>query len=186
MADYYAHADIFVHTSLSETYGNVMGEALNCGTPVVAFGDGMGVTAQIDHEKNGILLDPGRSMHGDPETDRAFGEAVLELLADPEHRALLGNAAARRSRERCSPHAVKSAMVAAFDSAESHMRDSAHQPVANMSRMARWVTTARHARAWGFVNGLMYCLGFLRPAPSHATQGVQPAFSRMQKAAKVA
>ncbi len=186
MADYYAHADIFVHTSLSETYGNVMGEALNCGTPVVAFSDGMGVSAQIDHEKNGILLEPGSSRHGDPETDRAFGEAVLNLLADPEHRASLGNAAARRSRERCSPHAVKTAMVAAFDSAESHMRESGHQPVANMSRMARWATTARHVRAWGFLNGVIYCLGFLRPAPNHATPDVQPTFNRAQKSAQLA
>jgi 1,2-diacylglycerol 3-alpha-glucosyltransferase len=33
MPDFYAYADVFVHASLSETYGNVMGEALWCGTP---------------------------------------------------------------------------------------------------------------------------------------------------------
>src|SRR5208282_2938872 len=32
MPDFYAYADVFVHGSLSETYGNVMGEALWCGS----------------------------------------------------------------------------------------------------------------------------------------------------------
>ncbi len=184
MADYYAHADIFVHTSLSETYGNVMGEALYCGTPVVAFSDGMGVTAQIDHGKNGVLLEPGRSARGDAETDRAFGDAVLSLLADPERRASLGNAAARRSRDRCSPHAVKTAMVAAFDSADSHMRKSALQPLANMPRVVRWAATARHARSWGLVNGAIYFMGFLRPANGHATPALQPAFNGVASKSK--
>ncbi len=184
MTDYYAHADIFVHTSLSETYGNVMGEALYCGTPVVAFSDGMGVTAQIDHNKNGVLLEPGRSMHGDVESDRAFGEAVLSLLADPERRASLGKAAARRSRDKCSPHAVKTAMVAAFDSAELHMRNAALQPLANMPAAARWAATARHARSWGLVNGTIYCLGFLRPA-NNATPS-QPTFNSWGKKTKLA
>ena len=42
MADFYRYADVFLHASLSETYGNVLGEALWCGTPTVAFADGMG------------------------------------------------------------------------------------------------------------------------------------------------
>ena len=50
MPDFYRYADVFVHASLSETYGNVLGEALWCGTPVVAFADGMGVSC----------ADPGR------------------------------------------------------------------------------------------------------------------------------
>ena len=59
MVDFYSHADIFVHASVSETYGNVMGEALWCGTPTVAFADGMGVSSQIEDGVNGMLLSPG-------------------------------------------------------------------------------------------------------------------------------
>ena len=59
MPDFYRYADVFVHASLSETYGNVMGEALWCGTPVVAFADGMGVTAQMQDGVNGVLFAPG-------------------------------------------------------------------------------------------------------------------------------
>ena len=40
---WYRHADVFVYTSLSETYGQVVSEALWCGLPVVAFVDDKGV-----------------------------------------------------------------------------------------------------------------------------------------------
>ena len=60
MPDFYAYADLFVHASLSETYGNVMGEALWCGTPTVAFADGMGVSSQIQDGVNGVLFAPGK------------------------------------------------------------------------------------------------------------------------------
>ncbi len=76
MPDYYAYADVFVHGSLSETYGNVLGEALWCGTPTVAFADGMGVSAQIKDRVNGVLLSPGNDSDGESESDAAFGRAV--------------------------------------------------------------------------------------------------------------
>ncbi len=176
MADYYAHADLFVHASLSETYGNVLGEALYCGTPTVAFADGMGVDAQMTDGINGLVLDAGPSAHGDADSDRAFGEAVLKLLESPEHRALLGKQAARRSRERCSPHAVKLAMVEAFDSAERHLASSGLRPAYKSSRATQWMTTQRHARSWAVVNGSMYLAGFLRPPPTQKRARVQPQF----------
>lgn len=37
LAKYYASADVFVFPSLTDTFGNVMLEALSCGTPVAAF-----------------------------------------------------------------------------------------------------------------------------------------------------
>ena len=49
MSGWYRHADIFVYGSLSETYGQVVSEALWCGLPVVAFDDGMGVAGQVSH-----------------------------------------------------------------------------------------------------------------------------------------
>src|SRR5262249_11316903 len=85
MPDFYQHADLLVHTSLSETYGHVLGEALWCGTPTVAFADGMGTSAQIEDGVNGVLVAPGNGF-GDVRADAAFGRAVLDQLADPRAR----------------------------------------------------------------------------------------------------
>jgi glycosyltransferase involved in cell wall biosynthesis len=99
MADVYRYADVFVHASLSETYGNVLGEALWCGTPTVAFADGMGVSSQIRDGVNGILFAPGKGDEAEALADEAFGRALVELIRDPRARASLGRAAAKRSRE---------------------------------------------------------------------------------------
>ena len=52
---WYHHADMFVYTSLSETFGQVISETLWMGTPVVAYDDKMGVAYQVHDGKNGIL-----------------------------------------------------------------------------------------------------------------------------------
>src|SRR5690606_35379062 len=114
MADFYAYADVFVHGSLSETYGNVLGEALWCGTPTVAFADGMGVSAQIQDRVNGVLLSPGKGEQHERDADAAFGRAVLDLLADPQERARLGKGASKLSRERSAPLAVQHRIADAF------------------------------------------------------------------------
>src|SRR5258708_36882172 len=96
MADYYAYADIFVHGSLSETYGNVLGEALWCGTPTVAFADGMGVSSQIQDGINGLLFGPGKGDQTEREADVAFGQAVVDLVRVRHAAAGLGFAVATR------------------------------------------------------------------------------------------
>jgi glycosyltransferase involved in cell wall biosynthesis len=48
---WYRHADLFVYTSLSETYGQVVSEAMWCGLPVVAFADQMGVSHQMQESR---------------------------------------------------------------------------------------------------------------------------------------
>lgn len=52
LARYYASADVFVFPSVSETYGNVVVEAMACGTPCV-IGNGGGTTTFIDQGVNG-------------------------------------------------------------------------------------------------------------------------------------
>jgi 1,2-diacylglycerol 3-alpha-glucosyltransferase len=164
MPDFYKYADVFMHASLSETYGNVLGEALWCGTPVVAFADGMGVTAQIQDGHNGVLFAPGKGAEAEASADVAFGRAVVELIRDPNARARLGKAAGRRARERCSPFAVEQKIADAFQHAQDHAVAAGLRPVELRPRVMQWLTTLRHARPWTTFNGLIYLGGHLRPA----------------------
>jgi glycosyltransferase involved in cell wall biosynthesis len=59
LSRWYASADIFAFPSVSETFGNVVLEALASGLPVVAY-DCPGVNEQIVHDKNGLLVSPGQ------------------------------------------------------------------------------------------------------------------------------
>ena len=167
MSDYYAYADAFVHGSLSETYGNVMGEALWCGTPTVAFADGMGVTSQITDGQNGVLLSPGTRQGGAAsyaKADEAFGRAVVKLLRDPQLRARLGKAASKRSRERCSPRAIEKKIAEAFIHAQEHSAASGLRPAVTRPRPLQWYTTLQHFRPWATFMGGVYLFGHLRPA----------------------
>jgi glycosyltransferase involved in cell wall biosynthesis len=165
MPDYYAYADVFVHGSLSETYGNVLGEALWCGTPTVAFADGMGVSAQIKDRVNGVLLSPGNGSETEADADAAFGRAVLDLLADPQERARVGKGASKLCRERNSPMAVQTRIADAFQHAQEHAAASGVRPAMEGPRVLRWMTTLKHFKTWSTVNGGVYLAGCLRPAP---------------------
>ncbi len=174
MPDFYRYADVFVHASLSETYGNVLGEALWCGTPVVAFADGMGVSAQMNDNVNGVLFAPGKGDAAESAADAAFGRAVVALIRDPQARARFGKAAARRSRERCSPFAVQQRIADAFQHAQDHAVASGLRPVADRPRVMQWLTTFRHARPWTAFNGLIYLGGHLRPAKTVKRERIHP------------
>jgi hypothetical protein len=174
MPDFYRYADVFMHASLSETYGNVLGEALWSGTPTVAFADGMGVTSQVQDGLNGILFAPGKGDEDESAADAAFGRAVVELIRDPKTRARLGRAAAKRGRERCSPVAVQQRLADAFQHAQDHAVACSLRPVAHRPRMMQWMTTLRHARPWTTFNGLIYLGGHLRPAKEVKRESIHP------------
>lgn len=167
MADWYAYADLFVHASLSETYGNVMGEALWCGTPTVAFADGMGVSSQIKGNVNGILLSPGKGTIERREADAVFGRSCLELLGNPQERARLGKAASKLARERSSPRAVQQRMADAFRHAQEHAAACRLTPAAEGPKALQWMTTFEEFRSWASINSGLYLIGHLRPAEDH-------------------
>jgi D-inositol-3-phosphate glycosyltransferase len=84
-------ADAVVCVPWYEPFGIVPLEAMACGVPVVASAVG-GQTDSVVHEVTGIHVPPR-----DPET---LAAALRDLLADPEKRAELGAAGARRARQR--------------------------------------------------------------------------------------
>lgn len=188
MADYYAYADVFVHASLSETYGNVLGEALWCGTPTVAFADGMGVSAQIQDGVNGVLLAPGNRDSSRPaaanreivvvnreaEADEAYGRAVLDLLADPERRGQIGKMAAKIAREKAHPRMVEQKLADAFQSAQDHAAACGLKPALSRPRPLQWYTTFQHFRPWTAVMGGIYLFGHLRPAKQVKRERIHP------------
>jgi glycosyltransferase involved in cell wall biosynthesis len=141
VAGYYRHADVFVYASLSETYGQVVSEALACGLPTVAFADEMGVSHQLETSPAGTLIDP----RGDPvRVNEDFGRAVLELLKDPARRKQLGALGARAARIETAPELSVERYYEAFDGARRNFLQQAPAPGGTPSpslvSLARWTT----------------------------------------------
>jgi glycosyltransferase involved in cell wall biosynthesis len=84
VADLYADSDLFVFPSPTETCGLVVLEAMASGIPVVASDTG-GVLENMRHGLNGLCVRAGDAP--------AFARAIAEMLANPERRAVMGQAA---------------------------------------------------------------------------------------------
>jgi trehalose synthase len=84
-------ADVVVQKSLAEGFGLTVTEAMWKARPVVASRVG-GIQDQIEHEKDGLLVDPRDLI--------AFADSVRRLLQDPARSAAMGASARGRVRER--------------------------------------------------------------------------------------
>jgi glycosyltransferase involved in cell wall biosynthesis len=80
--------DVLVVPSLTEGTPLIVLEAMAAGVPLVASAVG-GVTDQVRHGKEGLLIPPGDAT--------ALGDALLELLQDPDRAHRLGEAGRRRA-----------------------------------------------------------------------------------------
>lgn len=154
LVDWYAHADVFVYTSLSETFGNVVNEALWCGLPVVALDDRMGVAHQIANGVNGFLVPPDRT-----DTDAAFARHCLDLVESPSLRLELGANAATQARRTSSPERVIAAFEKIYGEAIAHCH--AHVPtlLSEQSVFAQRAALARHVSTWARYNYLLLIMG---------------------------
>lgn len=151
MPAWYRHADLFVYTSLSETYGQVVGEAQWCGLATVAFADDKGVSEQVENGENGYLVRPGPD---ETVADERFAAAVIALLEGGERR----RAFARRARERCRtlrhPDRGIEAYYDVFDEAREHAVLTARAP----NGFAEWQTLT----SWRALHLMVYGAGRLR------------------------
>jgi glycosyltransferase involved in cell wall biosynthesis len=91
LADFYRAADIMIHSAFEETFGNVVAEALACGTPVVTASGG-GVLELIDHGRTGLAVPP--------RVPARLADAIAQLLDQPQRRAEMGAAAAAAARHK--------------------------------------------------------------------------------------
>ncbi|MFO0673170.1 MAG: glycosyltransferase [Polyangiaceae bacterium] len=178
MTDFYAHADVFVHASLSETYGNVMGEALWCGTPTVSFRRryGRGLADRGRRERHlaraGVVVGRRKT----PPTRRSV--APSSVSSKIRRGAELGHAARRGAqRSRAHPQAIQAKIVDAFRSAQDHAAACGLRPMLAGPRALQWYTTFQHFRPWTTVMGSIYLAGHLRPAKTKRKEALQPQFA---------
>ena len=87
---YMAAADVFVLSSRYEGFGNVVVEAMACGTPVVSTDCNHGPAEILEQGKHGILVPPG-----DPE---ALAKQLVRVLTHPQLRERLARQGLARSR----------------------------------------------------------------------------------------
>ena len=85
LSEFYASADLFVFPSVTDTFGNVLLEAMASGLAVV--GAEYGTTTELLAEGRGITFPSGDAA--------AMAQRILELVRAPDARAMLS----RRSRE---------------------------------------------------------------------------------------
>ena len=84
LARHYASADIFLFPSLSETYGNVVAEAMASGVPVVAYRSAAAAELVADRV-NSVAVAPG--------DEKAYVDAALWCVEMPERLAAMGQRA---------------------------------------------------------------------------------------------
>jgi glycosyltransferase involved in cell wall biosynthesis len=91
LASLYAEAELMVFPSLTDTFGNVIQEAMACGTPVIGF-NAPGPRDIIRHHETGLVVDE--------QTGEALTAAILGLLREPGRLERMGHAARAYSETR--------------------------------------------------------------------------------------
>ncbi len=149
LVDWYRNADLFGYTSVSETFGNVVNEAMYCGLPVVAFDDGMGVAHLVKDGWSGRLVDPAsRSAEAD------WGQACLALLADSQLRRTYGARGAAAAAERSRLEHVLERLEVLMERARQHCRATVVPPLSALPPARQERSLRSCLRWWRFWNSL--------------------------------
>ncbi|MFV3385715.1 glycosyltransferase family 4 protein [Pseudomonas sp. NY15364] len=127
LAEHYASGDLFLFPSLSETFGNVVLEALASSLGVVAF-DQAAAAQHIHHGHNGVLARPG--------DEAGFCEAACELLGDAEVLRHI-----RLNARRHASHLSWDDIIALF---EQHLRSAMQPQVSVEAALAGRAGETRH------------------------------------------
>ncbi len=119
LAEHYASGDLFLFPSLTETFGNVVLEAMASGLAVVAY-DEAAAAQHIRHGHSGALAMPG--------DQAAFIDAACWLLEESE--------TLRRVRLNARQHASRQGWPAIVDQFETHLRNACHEAGASGAQPA--------------------------------------------------
>ncbi|MFA7319529.1 MAG: glycosyltransferase [Parcubacteria group bacterium] len=103
--NYYAAADIFVHTSTSETQGMVMTESMYMGLPIVAV-KATGASSLVLNNGSGFLVEGN---------EKEFADAVLKLVNDFELRKKFGETSAKIARLQFTAEICTRKMVRVYE-----------------------------------------------------------------------
>jgi 1,2-diacylglycerol 3-alpha-glucosyltransferase len=153
LPQWYHHADMFVYTSMSETFGQVISETLWMGSPVVAFDDGMGVAYQVHDGKNGRLVEPGNF--------EAFGAAVIDLIDHPTKLQKFSETAFKMQRELVHPEIVFQAYENAYLSAIDHIKRRPPTSVGDRSLSMKWGIFKDHLFPWFWKHSVLIGSGMV-------------------------
>lgn len=128
LSRHYASADVFAFPSRTETFGNVVQEAMASGLPVVGVAAG-GVRDVVKAGRTGLLADPD-----DPED---FMRRLGDLVTDPVRRRDLARAG-REAALGASWSVVLDRLVASYEAVVAEARaEAGARPAAGLSQVHR-------------------------------------------------
>ncbi len=107
--------DVFVLPSIAEPFGLVILEAMALGKPVVATAAG-GPKEIVVHGRTGFLVAPRSPV--------ALGDAISELIAQPEARILFGNEGRKRFEEKFTALQMAARTIEVYREALSRSRNN--------------------------------------------------------------
>ncbi len=122
LSQHYASADIFLFASETETFGNVILEAMSSGLAVVAY-DYAAPRMHITHQHNGLTVD-----FGDAD---AFRDAAVDLVRNPETLKMIRQQARVKAEQTDWKHVIDhfEKVLVRYVKSESHRQRESKEPV---------------------------------------------------------
>lgn len=121
LAEHYASGDLFLFPSLTETFGNVLPEAMASGLPVVAFDYGAAAVCIRDRQ-NGIKVPKGDA--------GAFRAAAIEAAGDPSALRVMGEKARATAEGMSWDRVIGELEERLFEVSDRHRTENRHESLA--------------------------------------------------------